>query len=142
MEDKFLCCICSFKFDSIDYIPLVLKCGDSACMNCLIKLSSLSQGECMICNYRFPISFSLMKDLPVNKAVLLLINQNPKISRFEVGELDEVSPYLEHKELCKRRGCQNPKYEHMNVIYQYCGVKCMEEEMNDLKGLEDLKQFS
>lgn len=126
MELGLNCFSCKSMFNNIQNVPLVLKCGDSICMNCLIKVCGQGESECSICRHKFLINFSALKDLPVNKALLAFIKQGPKISNFVQAGLDGVNPYLDQRELCKRPGCPNTKYEHLNVVYEYCSINCFE----------------
>jgi hypothetical protein len=130
MENGFNCCICSGIFDEFDLVPIVLKCGDSACMNCLVQAASRGIVECFFCGVKVGMNFEGLKDLPVNKALVDLLKRN-HVSRFKVEEGARVCPYLEEREMCKRKGCKNFKYEHLNVVYQFCSVKCMEEDQNE-----------
>ena len=130
MEVEFKCFGCGKDFDGVQAVPLVLKCGDSVCMNCLIRVCGQAESECPVCGFRFLISFSVMKDFPVNKALVRLVKQRPRISCFSQSNLDQVHPYVGlgdlGKERCKRLGCSNPKYEHLNVVYEYCSIACFE----------------
>lgn len=133
MELALNCFSCRSVFNNIQTVPLVLKCGDSLCMNCLIKVCGFGEGECPVCRHKFLINFSLLKDLPVNKALLLFLKQSPKVSNFVQSGLERVNPYLDQKDLCKRPGCPNNKYEHLNVVYEYCSINCFELDQESKK---------
>jgi hypothetical protein len=143
MNNSAKCPLCMYVYDDKHRIPLVLPCGDSICMSCLLPQASNNEHECSICRSKQRVSYSIIRELPINKALLLIIsqishpiplnleeNQNLRVSGFEEFDLSRISPYLESQDdlKCKREGCSNQKYTHLNVIYEYCGVECFNQD--------------
>ena len=72
------CTKCSQRFDRDSLLPLVLPCGDSACMSCLLqaKSQSLSLYKCPACSFIFEINNKFISELPKNKAILSIVSSS------------------------------------------------------------------
>lgn len=149
MSSTLQCVECLKVFDTQNKVPLVLKCGDSICMECLLNKLNTGYYICLYCQLTQSVSLSEIKDMPINKALLNYIEAinkpiynklpptaytntqlkfnssiDPKINAFMTSE-DEMK--------CKRHSCNKPKYTYNNTIYEYCSINCYE---------TDRKQFS
>ncbi|OMJ69763.1 hypothetical protein SteCoe_32428 [Stentor coeruleus] len=146
MSSALECKYCHTLYDPKNKVPLVLKCGDSICMDCIVN-SLKTYIECPICNIKHAFTMSQIKDMPVNKALLLYIQnlgvketrkfkpqENKKdfprefVQKFNEQNLDDISPFMvdDIDMKCKRIGCDKEKYQYEEVIYEYCSIECFE----------------
>lgn len=72
-------CVEDFTLDS--RLPLVLPCGDSVCMRCVLFISGQSQNflKCPECSLIYEITNFFIKELPKNKAILAIISSTDSI---------------------------------------------------------------
>lgn len=126
------CVECLKKFDIENKIPLVMQCGDSICMACAVGRANEKVYQCPVCREKQRIGFEIVKDMPVNKALLEYIqgeagpgNRN---SGFQIGDDRKVDPFLisQGDAKCARPGCANDKYSFNEIVYKYCGLVCYE----------------
>ncbi|OMJ86137.1 hypothetical protein SteCoe_12412 [Stentor coeruleus] len=74
--DGLRCTNCEKHFDCNELIPLVLPCGDSICMICILRYSNQSKRyQCLICWRAYELNNIFIKDLPKNNALLSLIGR-------------------------------------------------------------------
>lgn len=146
MSSALRCKCCFSVYDPTNKVPLVLKCGDSVCMDCLLN-SLKTYMECPVCNVKHVLTMSLIKDMPVNKALLLYLqnfgiietikleSQQSKrdfpidfVKKFNEQNLEDISPFMvDNIDMkCKRIGCDKEKYQYEEVIYEYCSIECFE----------------
>ena len=141
MENPVECFECKGRFENKNRVPLVLKCGDSVCMSCLLEKVSFSSYICKVCLERHMVSFNFIKEMPVNKALLAYIERNfdndhknefkeksisfdRKVSEFRCNTDDSLIPFIDNEIKCKRKVCHKEKYVYNNVIYEYCSIEC------------------
>ena len=137
------CIDCNQNFDLFNRVPLVLRCGDSVCMMCLMKNIGLSLYRCPFCYCDSTLTFALVKDMPINKALLDYIkekmtnnsNHENLSSSWEkkfIGSIfqtdidEKIDPFIKTPidNKCKREDCAKEKYCFNNVIYEYCSIDC------------------
>jgi len=89
-----VCPKCGNNFDNINKVPLVLKCGDTLCMPCLISECYLGtvMAQCPRCKDSQELNFSIIKDLPKNKAILDLLSRTTYTGPLTPPAPREVSP--------------------------------------------------
>jgi hypothetical protein len=77
------CTKCEEQFNLDKLIPLVLPCGDSVCMSCLLKIRGQSYNlhKCTNCSFIFEVSNKFISELPKNKAILSLVSSNGSYQR-------------------------------------------------------------
>ena len=70
------CIKCTEEFTLDSRLPLVLPCGDSVCMKCVLFLSTQSQNflKCSVCSLIYEVTNIFIKELPKNKALISLIS--------------------------------------------------------------------
>ena len=69
------CTNCDDQFNIENKIPLVLPCGESICMQCLVSLINPLPKvlKCSVCWRSFEINNYFIKELPKNKALLIIL---------------------------------------------------------------------
>ncbi|OMJ90561.1 hypothetical protein SteCoe_7057 [Stentor coeruleus] len=74
--DGLKCTSCERPFDCDEFLPLVLPCGDSICMMCILQYSHQTKRyQCQICWRSYELNNIFIKDLPKNNALLSLIGR-------------------------------------------------------------------
>ena len=154
------CTNCGNLFDKENKLPLVLPCGDSICIECLISTNQSINKiyKCGECWRSFEVTNYFLKELPKNKAVLMLIGPNsgsyksgpaPRIL-FSTPENRKISSpeknynyftpttypssfYLTSPNSvsikCARRGCTNDRYYANGEVWEYCCINCRESDI-------------
>ena len=85
------CISCELLFNSDIKLPLVLPCGDSICMQCMLRYTYPQPDiyKCSVCWRSYQVTNYFIKELPKNKAILSLIN-SPVISQQRYGPSPKV----------------------------------------------------
>ncbi|CAG9335844.1 unnamed protein product [Blepharisma stoltei] len=66
------CPKCTLRFDTENHLPLVLPCGDSFCMACIVS-NPFPFFECNRCGKSTELSLAKIKDMPKNNAIIELL---------------------------------------------------------------------
>jgi hypothetical protein len=90
MESILACPRCSQTFDPDQRVPLVLQCGHSLCMPCILGVcyNSAAKLECIECGSSELMTLAKAKALPPNKTLLQLCEgrtEAPLLSRLSLG---------------------------------------------------------
>ena len=99
-KNKIICEYCLKEFDAnfnSENVPKVLKCGDTFCFNCILKLSNNINDNEISCPICMEISKEKWEDMPVNKLAIELFEQekiyNMKFLNEEDKDLPETPDY-------------------------------------------------
>lgn len=88
------CISCEVLFNSDNHLPLVLPCGDSICMECILRYTAPVPVvyKCPVCWRAFSVSNHFVKDLPKNKAILMVL-QGPRLESPKHGPSPRILPF-------------------------------------------------
>ena len=99
-KNKIICEFCLEEFDSnfnSEKVPIVLKCGDTFCFNCILKLTNYNNENELGCPTCMQITKEKWEDMPVNKFAIELLEQekinNMKFLNEEDKDLPESPDY-------------------------------------------------
>lgn len=126
-KNKIICELCLEEFDTnfnSEKVPKVLKCGDTFCFNCILKLTkSINENE-ICCPTCMEISKEKWEDMPVNKLAIELFEQekinNIKFLNEEDKNLPESPDYQFSVGLLGESGVGKTYITH----YFYKGESC------------------
>lgn len=126
-KNKIICEICLEEFDTnfnSEKVPKVLKCGDTFCFNCILKLTdSINENE-ISCPTCIQLSKEKWEDMPVNKLAIELYEQE-KINNMKLKDLPETPDYQFSVGLMGEPGVGKTNITH----YFYKGKPCEEPEI-------------
>jgi hypothetical protein len=118
------CTKCGQEYNSQTNIPLVLPCGDSVCMRCMLSYSHPSPSiyKCTICPQCYEVSNYFIKDLPKNKALLHIVNSpssQPKKSGPSPKVLFSSTPEIKrtYESPEKINGFMTPSTNTSNIVF-------------------------
>ena len=90
-KNKIICELCLEEFDTnfnSEKVPKILKCGDTFCFNCILKLTNNINENEISCPTCMQISTEKWEDMPVNKLAIELYEQE-KINNMKFFNVDD-----------------------------------------------------
>ncbi|KAB7499748.1 E3 ubiquitin-protein ligase TRIM32 [Armadillidium nasatum] len=102
MEDLVSCKICAQVYDSLQFIPKILKCGHTFCSPCLIKLLQEENPRCPNCRIQLK---EIESSLPVNYNTLNTVDIY-KFNCFPQRKMDIATEVAKRKDIVLKKKTQ------------------------------------